>query len=199
VTARHLVVDLGGVVFDFDHARRLGRLAEACDLSAERIHALLWLSGFSADCDQGRYASAAHVRAQIRGTLAYRNGDDDLDAAWCSAFRPNPAVVDLLDRYRGHRTLALITNNGPLEEEALTRRYPEIFARFDRLFLSHRLRHRKPDPAAFSAVTRDLGASGDEIVFVDDSPANVTAARAAGWHALLFRDAASLRHDLHAG
>lgn len=197
MTASYLVVDLGAVVFHFDHARRLDRLAEACDLGAEQIHALLWLPGFSADCDQGRYGSAAQVRAQIRASLAFQGRDDDLDDAWCSAFLPNPAVIDVLDRHRGDPMLALFTNNGPLEEEeALIRRYPEVFARFDRLFFSHRLCHRKPDLAAFTAVTSDLGASGEEIVFVDDSPANVAAALGAGWHAFPFRDAASLRHDL---
>jgi FMN phosphatase YigB (HAD superfamily) len=196
VTAGYLVVDLGAVVFHFDHARRLDRFAQACDRGADQIHALLWLSGFSADYDRGRYASAAQVRAHIRATVAFPGSDDDIDDAWCSAFLPNPAVIDVLDRHRGDRVLALFTNNGPLEEEALTRRYPDIFARFDRLFFSHRLHHRKPDPAAFAAVASHLGASGEEIVFVDDGPANVAAAREAGWQAFPYRDVASFRHDL---
>ncbi|MEV4134800.1 HAD-IA family hydrolase [Dactylosporangium sp. NPDC049742] len=58
----------------------------------------------------------------------------------------------------------------------MTRRYPDVFARFDHLFFSHRLRHRKPDPAAFTAVAAHLGAPSDEITFIDDSPANVAAA-----------------------
>jgi HAD superfamily hydrolase (TIGR01509 family) len=79
---------------------------------------------------------------------------------------------------------------------ASTRRYPEVFARFDHLFFSHRLRRRKPDPAAFAAVAGHLGASGPEIVFIDDSPVNVAAARAAGWHGFDYHDVAQLRHDL---
>jgi putative hydrolase of the HAD superfamily len=146
VNPRYLVVDLGGVVCRFDHAHRLDRLARACGLTQERIHALLWRSGFSADCDRGRYGSAALVRARIRAVLGFTGGDDDLDDAWCSAYRPDPAVIDALDRHRGGRVLALFTNNGPLEEQALTRRHPEVFARFDHLFFSHRLGHRKPDP-----------------------------------------------------
>ena len=191
-----LVVDLGGVVCHFDHARRLGLLARACALGEEQIHALLWRSGFSADCDRGRYGSAALVRARIRAVLGFAGSDDDLDDAWCGAFRPNPAVIDLLDRHRGDRVLALFTNNGPLEEQALTRRHPEVFARFDHLFFSYRLGRRKPDPAAFTAVAGHLGASGEEIVFVDDSPANVAAAGAAGWRCLRYRDVAGLRRDL---
>jgi FMN phosphatase YigB (HAD superfamily) len=192
----YLVVDLGGVVCRFDHARRLDMLAQACGLSTERIHALLWLSGFSADCDRGRHGSAALVRSRIRGILGWTGSDDDIDDAWCSAFEPDPAVIDVLDRHRGDRVLALFTNNGPLEEEALTRRHPEVFARFDHLCFSHRLGCRKPDLAAFTAVAGRLGAPGEAIVFVDDSPANVAAAAEAGWHGLQHRDAARLRHDL---
>ncbi len=197
MTTGYLVADLGAVVFHFDHARRLNRLAQACDLDTEQIHALLWTSGFSADCDQGRYGSASQARDQIRATLAFRGNEDDLDDAWCSAFQPNPAVLDVLDRHRGDRLLALFTNNGPVEEEALTRLHPDVFARFDRLFFSHRLRHRKPHPAAFTTVATHLGATGDEITFIDDSPANVAAARAAGWHALQLHDVTTLEHDLH--
>lgn len=196
MTARYLVVDLGGVVCRFDHARRLDRLARASGLDPERIDALLWRSGFSADCDRGRYRDAAPVRAHIRAALAFDGSDDDLDDAWCGAFQPDRAVIDALDRHRGDRVLALFTNNGPLEEEALTRRHPEVFARFDQLCFSHRLRHRKPDPAAFTAVAGHLGAAGDAILFIDDSPANVAAAREAGWHGIRYHDVPRLRRDL---
>jgi glucose-1-phosphatase len=196
VSTGYLVVDLGGVVCRFDHARRLGRLAQAGPTGTEQIHALLWRSGFSADCDRGRYDSAALVRTRIRAVLGFTGSDDDIDDAWCSAFVPDPAVIDVLDRYRGDRVLALFTNNGPLEEQALTRRYPDVFARFDHLFFSYRLRHRKPGPAAFAAVTGHLGASAEEIVFIDDSPANVAAAGEAGWHSFQYHDATRLRHDL---
>ena len=196
MSAGYLVVDLGGVVFHFDHARRLERLAQACALGTERIHALLWLSGFSADCDRGRYGSAALVRARIRTILGFAGSDDDIDDAWCSAFLPHPAVIEVLDRHGGDRVRALFTNNGPLEELALTRRYPDVVARFDDLFFSYRLGHRKPDPAAFATVAGHLGASPEEIVFIDDSPVHVAAAREAGWHGIQYHGVTRLRHDL---
>jgi putative hydrolase of the HAD superfamily len=197
MTTGYLVVDLGDVLFRFDHAHRLDRFAQLCGLGPEQIHELLSLSGFSADCDQGRYRSSAEVRAQIRAILAFAGSDDDIDDAWCSAFRPNKDVVDAVDRHRGDRRLAVFTNNGPLEEEALTRRHRDVFAHFDHQFFSHRLRRRKPDQAAFTAVAGHLGTSGEQIIFIDDSPANVDAAREAGWRAFPFRDAASLQHHLH--
>ncbi|WP_375373453.1 HAD-IA family hydrolase [Micromonospora sp. ATA51] len=42
------------------------------------------------------------------------------------------------------------------------------------------------DLAAFSAVAAHLGAKGGDTLFIDDSPVNVAAARASGWHAVRF-------------
>lgn len=190
MNATHLVVDLGGVLFRFDHARRLDVLAGLFGLPAERVHALLWESGFSADCDAGRYASAARVRERVRAIVGFDGADADLDDAWCAAYEPDRAVLDAV--VGRARTLSLFTNNGPVEEEALPRLYPDVFAPFGRLFFSWRLGCRKPDPAAFAAVAAALDAADEEIVFIDDSAVNVAAARAAGWRGIRFGGAALL-------
>ena len=51
---------------------------------------------------------------------------------------------------------------------------------------------RKPARAFFAAAERISGLSPAEIVLVDDTPANVEAARASGWTARLWRPGASL-------
>lgn len=196
MSPQHLVVDLGGVLFHFDHTRRLQRLADAFALPADRVDALLWRSGFSADCDAGAYPHAAEIRDRIRAATGFTGSDHDLDAAWCSAFRPDHAVREALERHRGSRPLALFTNNGPLEQEALLRLHPTMFDGFEHLLFSHRLGHRKPDPAAFEAAAGQLGAHPDDILFIDDSAANTDAARAAGWTALHYQSRETLEQTL---
>jgi glucose-1-phosphatase len=100
--ARVLLVDLGGVLFSFDHQHRLTVLGECLGLPPGRVDELLWQSGFSAGCDAGRYRGAA-VRAQIRRITGYAGSDEHLDAAWCSAFGPDPDVIGLLAGHRGGR------------------------------------------------------------------------------------------------
>jgi putative hydrolase of the HAD superfamily len=78
---------------------------------AGRVDELLWQSGFSADCDAGRYRGAAAIRAQVRRITGYGGSDQHLDAAWCSAFRPDPDVIELLGRHRGGRR-GVFTNKG---------------------------------------------------------------------------------------
>ncbi len=187
-----LLVDLGGVLFSFDHPHRLRELGQCLGLSPDRVDELLWKSGFSADCDAGRYPDAATVRAEVRQITGYTGTDGDLDAAWCSAFRPDQQVLDLLATQPERLRYGVFTNNGPLEEEALTRRYPEAFGVFADRFFCHRLAANKPDPAVYHQVTSLLGVAPDSIRFADDSADNVDAARRCGWTAAQYRQLSDL-------
>lgn len=50
---------------------------------------------------------------------------------------------------------------------------------------SHEVGLAKPDPRIFSLAAQRIGLPSGEIVFVDDRPDNVEAARACGLHAIL--------------
>ena len=93
------------------YGHRLNVLGECLGLPPGRVDELLWQSGFSAACDAGRYRDAAAVRAQVRRITGYADADEHLDTAWCSAFRPDPGVIELLTRHRG-RQRGVFTNNG---------------------------------------------------------------------------------------
>jgi 2-haloacid dehalogenase len=56
----------------------------------------------------------------------------------------------------------------------------------------------KPDPAIYSLARQRFGLGDGEALFVDDNPANVEGARAAGWHAHRFTTAAGLAEALRA-
>ncbi len=180
-----LLVDLGGVLFDFDDEHRVDRLGELFGHSAQQVKEALWDSGFSADADAGIYPTAAEVRAQVRTIMGYTGSDEDLDVAWCSAFKPAEDVVALVGQIAVPR--GVFTNNGPLEEEVLTRLYPEVFALFDRLFFCHRMSANKPNPAVYEEVSAELSVPPAQIRFADDGEDNVEAARRAGWTAVAYR------------
>ena len=54
----------------------------------------------------------------------------------------------------------------------------------------------KPDPAIYALAQRRFGHAPEAMLFIDDSLPNVESARACGWHAHHFLDAAGLRVDL---
>ncbi|GAB3851310.1 HAD family phosphatase [Nocardioides maradonensis] len=54
----------------------------------------------------------------------------------------------------------------------------------------------KPEPAIYRIAARRAGLPPERLVFVDDSPTNVAAARELGFSAVVFTDAATLRGQL---
>ncbi|MCQ1781479.1 HAD-IA family hydrolase [Neorhizobium galegae] len=62
----------------------------------------------------------------------------------------------------------------------------------DGMYYSAALGSRKPDRAFFEQVAALAGLQSDQLLLVDDTPANVVAARACGWNAIEWRKGSSL-------
>jgi len=71
-----------------------------------------------------------------------------------------------------------------------------IFDLFEDIVVSGTERIAKPDPRIYEIVEQRSGRSGAALFFTDDNSANVEAARARGWNACLFTDAAALERQL---
>jgi 2-haloacid dehalogenase len=74
----------------------------------------------------------------------------------------------------------------------------EFLRLFDDIVVSGAEGLAKPDPAIFATLQRRVGHPLGRCVFIDDSPANVEAARRAGLDAIRFTDTGHLRGDLRA-
>ena len=73
--------------------------------------------------------------------------------------------------------------------------YPSLGI-FDHVFASHLIECAKPEKTSFSFVANALKIRMSECLLIDDTLLNVNRARAAGWRALLFSDAAQLQRDI---
>nr|WP_298925366.1 HAD-IA family hydrolase [uncultured Erythrobacter sp.] len=71
-----------------------------------------------------------------------------------------------------------------------------IFDHFKAIIVSGTELVAKPDPRIYEITEARSGRTGSQLFFTDDNPANIEAARARGWDAHLFTDAASLEDQL---
>lgn len=71
-----------------------------------------------------------------------------------------------------------------------------IFELFEDIIVSGTEKVAKPDQRIYEIVERRSDRTGAELFFTDDNPANIDAAKARGWDAHLFTDAASLKAQL---
>jgi putative hydrolase of the HAD superfamily len=103
-------------------------------------------------------------------------------ASW---LRPNPRSLAAAGRAAARGLRLAILSNAPVDvaDAADTQDWLQPFA--PRIF-SSRLRAIKPEPAAYVAALAALNAEPQEVVFVDDRPGNVIAARSLGLRAVVF-------------
>jgi putative hydrolase of the HAD superfamily len=194
---RLVFFDLGDVVCHFLPARRLTAFAVTTQLEAEEIQDKLWDSGFSAQCDAGRY-SGAEMCAQICQRLGVSLPRHEVRRLWALAFEPNAEVVAIAAALRRQLPTGLLTNNPPLLREAFPVFLPDIERRFAPIIFSYQHGACKPNPALYAAVVRRTGVAAHATLLIDDAPTNVQGARAAGWQALHFTTPGALREALRA-
>ncbi len=71
-----------------------------------------------------------------------------------------------------------------------------VFDLFEDIVVSGTEKVAKPDPRIYAITEARTGRTGGDIFFTDDNPDNIEAAKARGWDAHLFTDAAALEAQL---
>lgn len=141
-----------------------------------------------ADAEAAGIASHPHLAQEIR---AYRANF----ARTMPCLVPGTAELMRALRARGTRLVGLTNFSAetfPLAQDA----FADALGLFDDIVVSGAEGVAKPDPAIFAVLARRLRRPLDGVPFVDDSTANVAAARAAGMDAIRFTGADRLRVDL---
>ena len=100
--------------------------------------------------------------------------------------RLDTRVLELVESLKRRYIVACLTNTEPEIGELNRRR--GLYRPFQRAYLSTEIGLYKPGRAIFEWILRDLGCAGSEVVFTDDSEANVGGARAGGLHAIHYTD-----------
>lgn len=105
------------------------------------------------------------------------------------------ALVDYIRRLRPRYLTAIISNATDALRGRLEQEYP-IADAFDSIVVSAEEHIMKPNQEIYLRALQRLSRPADEAVFIDDSPANVAAARELGMKSVLFHPALDLPREL---
>jgi len=103
--------------------------------------------------------------------------------------------LSILDRVSRTVRVALHSDHAREWIASLSEVHP-FLRRFERRFYSYELGAIKTQPESFRAVLEALSLPPEDVLFVDDSPANVATARGVGLDAIRFEGAEALREQL---
>ncbi len=196
-----LVFDFGGVLFDWQPPRLLQRELPhvATDEARARALAAQFFQGYEGDWaefDRGTVSVPELVARIARRTgLSAADVQRVVDGV-PHELQPRPDTVAWLQRLHGQGRELYFLSNMPLPYADHLDATHGFLRSFRDGVYSARVRHIKPDAAIYELAAERFGARPDELVFMDDHPPNVEAARAQGWHALHFRDAAQAEAEL---
>jgi len=190
-----IVFDFAGVLFRWQPVAMLQR--ELPHLAPDEARARHWVAqifqhdgGDWGDFDRGTVAVPALVARIARRTgLALADVQRVVDAV-PQELQPVPDSVALLRRlHEAGRELYFVSNMPAPYADHLEAEHDFLRCFRDGVF-SARVHLNKPEPAIFELAAARFGAAPVELVFLDDHEPNVQAARALGWHALRFENAA---------
>jgi len=140
---------------------------------------------------------AAGYFGHLRRLFELDASDGEIAAGWNAILvGENKASLQLVESARRHLPCYAFTNTSQTHQAIWSTAFPNVVSAFDRIFTSPQLGLRKPDHAAFDAVTQEIGIDPANILFFDDLLENVEGARAAGLQAVHVRDHEDIRQAL---
>jgi 2-haloacid dehalogenase len=192
--ATTVVFDLGGVLIDWDPRYLYRRL-----MPEDEVEAFLDEIGF-ADWNRGQdggrdwaEAVAAHVaahphRRELIEAYPQRFADTLGDAI--------AGTVTILEELHAAGVRLLALTNWSAETFPVARSTYPFLGLFDGIVVSGEERVAKPDPRIFTILLERYGLVAADTVFIDDSPANIAAARSAGLVTIPYESPGLLREQL---
>lgn len=147
--------------------------------------------GAAAPFFRGPFLDCLVGAADLREALApflpewgYPGDVDDFLAEWFrSEHAPNAALVERVRALRAEGWAVYLATNQERHRVRYLLEEMGLGEIADGELSSATVGARKPDPAYFARVAERLGREPRDLVFWDDAPANVEAARQAGWTA----------------
>ncbi len=94
--------------------------------------------------------------------------------------RPLPGVLQLVDILREEDFRIALVSSGPYENIELMLSEVGIKDRFHSIIGSNEVAKGKPDPEGFLTAAERIGIPANRCIVIEDAPAGVTAAKAAG-------------------
>lgn len=197
--SRAIVFDYGGVLARWPEPSDFSPIAEEIGLTWE-----MYRNGFAKyrRAYDGGEISCRDMYAKIMADNSLSADEEQLvclvhadDESWT---HPNPDVLVWMRELKASGfKIGILTNMAASYfRDWFSRFFAEHVALADALVVSGVEGMTKPEPAIYRLMERRLGLTPKELVFMDDMPGNVAAARSLGWSAFRFTTCDAARSEL---
>jgi HAD superfamily hydrolase (TIGR01509 family) len=189
-----VVFDLGNVLLRFDDTIARDRMAARTGKTAGEIEAYFWGTPHATHLSLGKMTGQRFYRT-VSNDLGFDGEYEEFAAIWSEIFTPVEPMMELAASLATRLPRMILSNTNAIHMHYISETYPAI-QEFDAQILSHEVGLLKPDREIYELTLRHGGLEAGRTLFIDDLPANVEGARAAGMLGLQFMDAGQVRQEL---
>lgn len=179
---RFIYFDINGCLVRFFH-RAFAAIAKDTGLAPDAIETAFW--HFNDAVCKGQMD-----REAFNSAFARQLGIDHIDwqGYYLSAVVPIPEMHEVVRWAASRYRVGLLSNIGEgfVNDLKTNNLIPDI--KYDAIIDSSEVGIIKPDTKIYQIAQAKAGVSADEILFIDDSRANLIPAQQLGWHVMWFND-----------
>lgn len=183
-----IIFDLGGVIIDLEVQKTVAGFAAMSDLSSQQVTNLYVSHPTFLTFETGQITETV-FRAEVRELLGRGDVTDDMiDRAWNAMLVGLPKdKINLLQRLQSQYQVMILSNTNTIHIDYVYRHMLPLVSEatsFDQLahkvYYSHIMGLRKPDPAIYQRVLDENNLLAEETLFLDDNADNIKGASSLG-------------------
>ena len=183
--------DLGGVVeLDFSGTNKWKLLKKELGITADKDNEFedFW-NKYEAEVNVGRDVETLIPLIKEKFGSKLPKNYSFLINGFVNRFEVNKSIWPVIDKIHQKCRIGLLTNMYPHMFEAIKKRGLLPNVKWDAIIDSSIVGIKKPDPRIFELGEQKAGVKGNKILFVENSPIHVKAAKNFGWQTFLYDSA----------
>jgi glucose-1-phosphatase len=188
---KNIIFDLGGVILNLEPEGAVLAFSKACGLPKKELVEIIQQNRqLFIDYETGRIDSSK-FRTEIARIIRHEMSEEDFDCAWNSILFEVPEErAKLLEQLKMKYRLFLLSNTNDIHARkidellALSPCTSGLMGYFEKVYFSHQLRKRKPEPEIYLHVLEENDLVPSETLFIDDTAINTDGAKLTGMHVL---------------
>ena len=192
--SKNIIFDLGGVILTIDYKRTIEAFRNLGISNAEDLYSKAAQSSLFDTLEKGLLSENNFFTA-IRLLSDKPISNNQIKEAWNAILIGLPEEnILVLEKLKNNHRLFLLSNTNSIHEtaykEMIVKQYGSFIfdGLFEKMYLSHHIHMRKPEPEIFEYVLSDSNIDINETCFIDDSPQHVEGARGVGIRSYLLKN-----------
>lgn len=199
---KNIIFDLGGVVLNVDYHLTTQKFAELGMKNFEDLYSQAHQNQLFDQLETGKISSEDFLKT-LQNLSNNSLSLQQIEEAWDAMILDYPiSRLQLLEQVKNQYNTFLLSNTNSIHEKEFTAKlqrttnYKSLDALFDKVYFSHIIGFRKPQPEAYLHILEENKLHAEETLFIDDSIQNIEGAQRVGLQTIYLKKGMTLEDDV---